>query len=152
MWQADLRGVNLRDVNFSGCEVATSVFTEAFGGVNVMAFSPDGRLLAAGTTRGEMRVWHVPDGILLLRSTLQGHGGYVWSVAFSPDGALLASGSQDESIKLWDVRTGQCLSTLQGHTNVVLSVAFRGRAKILTKMVTIQKDYAVAESRANLLE
>src|SRR5439155_3637742 len=66
IWQAYLRGVSLRDANFSQSDVGTSVFTEAFGGVNVMAFSPNGTLLAAGTTRGEMRVWHVPDGKPLL--------------------------------------------------------------------------------------
>src|SRR6266516_1974266 len=122
IWQAYLRGVSLRDVNFSQSDVATSVFTEAFSNVIAVAFSPDSTLLAAGMTNGGTRVWHLPDGKPLL--TCEGHANWVMSVAFSPEGARLASGGSDQTIKLWDVRTGQCLSTLRGHTNWVTSVAF----------------------------
>jgi WD40 repeat protein/DNA-binding CsgD family transcriptional regulator len=122
IWQADLRGVDLRDVNLSRCDVSTSVFTEAFGNVIAVTFSPDGKLLAAGMADGEIRVWHVPDGKPLL--ACEGHANWVMAVAFSPDGARLASGGSDQTIKLWDVRTGQCLSTWRGHTNWVTSVAF----------------------------
>jgi WD40 repeat protein/DNA-binding CsgD family transcriptional regulator/transcriptional regulator with XRE-family HTH domain len=127
IWQAYLRGVSLRDVNVSQSDVATSVFTEAFGGVNVMAFSPDGRLLAAGTTRGELRVWHVPDGKLLLAREKHAN----MYVAFSPDGALFASSGNDHTIEVLDVRTWQCLSTLRGHSSWVRSIAFSSDGKTL---------------------
>ena len=122
IWQAYLRGVDLRDVNFSRCDLATSVFTEAFSNVIAVAFSSDGTLLAAGTAAGETRVWHVPDGKPLL--ACGGHANWVMSVAFSPAGTLLASSGSDHTIKLWNVHTGQCLSTLRGHANWVTSVAF----------------------------
>jgi WD40 repeat protein/DNA-binding CsgD family transcriptional regulator len=129
IWQAYLRGVSLRDVNFSRCDLATSVFTETFGNVNAMAFSPDGTLLAAGTTNGETRVWHVHDGKPLLACERQ--TSWVMSVAFSPDGTLLASGGSNHTIKLWDLGTEQCLSTLQGHTGLVRSIIFHPDGTLL---------------------
>src|SRR5262249_195796 len=49
----------------------------------IIAFSPNGRLLATGSNDGTVRLWSVPDGNLL--TTLKGHGSGVWHVAFSPD-------------------------------------------------------------------
>ncbi|HET8852878.1 MAG TPA: AAA family ATPase, partial [Ktedonobacteraceae bacterium] len=129
IWQAYLRGADLRDVNFSRCDLATSIFTETFGNVMSVAFSSDGTLLAAGTTNSETRVWRVPDGKPLL--ACEGHANLVMSVAFSPASTLLATGGSDHTIKLWDVRTGQCLSTLRGHTGWVRSVAFHPDGTLL---------------------
>ncbi|KIW16736.1 hypothetical protein PV08_03925 [Exophiala spinifera] len=53
--------------------------------------------------------------------TLEGHGGYVFSVRYSPDGKQLASQSDDGTVRLWDTTTGKCLYTLEGHNPVVFS-------------------------------
>ena len=57
-----------------------------------MAFSPDGKTLAAGAADGTVRLWDMatrqPIG-----NPLNGHGGAVNSVAFSPDGKTLAAGA-----------------------------------------------------------
>jgi WD40 repeat protein/DNA-binding CsgD family transcriptional regulator len=129
IWQAYLCGADLRNVNFSRCDLASSVFTETFGNVIAVVFSPDSTLLAAGTTNGEMRLWHVPDGKPLL--ICKGHTNWVMSVAFSPDGTLLASCGSDHTINLWDVRTGKCLSTLRGHSGAVRVVAFHPDGTLL---------------------
>jgi hypothetical protein len=50
--QAYLQGVNLRGVNFADSEITNSVFTEPFGSVETVAFSPDGKLLVVGDTDG----------------------------------------------------------------------------------------------------
>src|SRR5262249_14984696 len=47
------------------------------------AFSPDGRFLALGTTRGLVRIWEVASGQMI--QGLSGHTGGVLAVAFSPD-------------------------------------------------------------------
>ncbi|PLZ88921.1 hypothetical protein CEN44_14340 [Fischerella muscicola CCMEE 5323] len=122
VWQADLRKVNLHNVNFQNADLAKSVFSETFGGIMSVAFSPDGKLLAAGDSNGEIHLWQVADGKQLL--ILRGHANWVVSLAFSPDSRTLASGSSDCTVKLWDVSTGGCLHSLQEHGNEVWSVAF----------------------------
>jgi WD domain, G-beta repeat len=64
------------------------------------AFSPDGRLLAAGALDGAVFVFDAADGTELAK--LEGHTGSVRSLAFSPDGNLLATGSADTTVLLWD--------------------------------------------------
>jgi WD40 repeat protein/transcriptional regulator with XRE-family HTH domain len=120
--QAYLQGAALPDVNFAHVNLETSVFTDTFGSILSVTFSPNEERLAAGTANGEIRLWNVASGIKL--PTCQGHTSWVRSVTFSPDGNMLASGSEDQTVRLWNAITGQCLKTLQGHTSRVRSVAF----------------------------
>jgi WD40 repeat protein/transcriptional regulator with XRE-family HTH domain len=122
IWQAYLQGVHLQDVNFASATLAKSVLTEAFGSIFSVVFNPDGKLIAAGTANGEIRLWQVADGQTFL--ICRGHTDWVRSVAFSPDGHSLVSAGNDETIRLWDVNTGQCFKTLQGHNGRVKSVVF----------------------------
>ncbi|MDZ8086474.1 MAG: NB-ARC domain-containing protein [Nostoc sp. DedQUE12b] len=122
VWQADLRNVNLRNVNFTYANLAKSVFVETLGGIHSVAFSPNGKLLATGDTSGEIRLYQVADGKQLL--IVKGHTGFIWPVAFSPDGHIFASGGDDQKVKLWDTNTGQCLANLQGHSGGIWSIAF----------------------------
>src|SRR4030067_169286 len=98
------------------------------GPVESVACSPDGKLLASGSSDKSIKLWEMPKGKLL--NTLTGHGG-VGSVSFSPDGKLLASGSSDKSIKLWEMPTGKLLNTLLGHKKDVVSVSFSPDGKLL---------------------
>lgn len=127
--QAYLPNVELHRVNFAHSELAKSVFTQTFGSIFCVAFSPDGKLLAAGDSNGEIRLWQVADGQPIL--TLRGHTDWVWSVAWSPDGQTLASGSEDQTVRLWDVDTGKPLQTLLGHISQVWSVKFSPDGKTL---------------------
>jgi WD40 repeat protein len=71
------------------------------GGVQSVAFSPDNRLLAWGSTDATVKVWRAATGEI---QTLRGHTNWVEGVAFSPDGQQIASGSLDGTVKLWSVR------------------------------------------------
>ena len=129
IWQAHLQGVNLHRVNFTNSDLARSVFTQTFGSIFSVSFSPDGKLLASCDGKFEIRLWRVADGQQIL--TFKGHTSWIWSVCFSPDSQTLASGSFDTSIRLWDVRNGECIKILPGHTNWVRSVAFSPDGQIL---------------------
>ena len=64
-----------------------------------LAYSPDGRSLAAAGKTKTIRVWDPLTGQELL--SLDGHRTQVNSLAFSPDGSTLASCSHDGEVKLW---------------------------------------------------
>jgi hypothetical protein len=66
-----------------------------------VAFSGDGKRLAAGDGDGGITVWDLSTGDTL--QTLDRHDGYVCGLAFSPDGTRLASASQDGTVLVWDV-------------------------------------------------
>jgi WD40 repeat protein len=63
------------------------------------AFSPDGKMLAAGGYDGKVRLWDVETA--KLKETLAGPNTMIYDVAFSPDGKTLASTGQDQTVRLW---------------------------------------------------
>ncbi|HLO28594.1 MAG TPA: AAA family ATPase [Anaerolineales bacterium] len=96
-----------------------------------VAFSPDSKILAAGSEDGTVTLWdtgtHQPIG-----QPLKGHRHYVTGVAFSPDGKLLASSSGDRTIILWDVATQRRIGEpFVGHLYPVTSIAFSPDGKTL---------------------
>jgi WD40 repeat protein len=73
-------------------------------------FSPDGKLIAVGTSEKDVELREMPKGNL--RQTLSGHTAAVVAMAFSPDGTRLATGSQDSTVRMWDVASGRELFVL----------------------------------------
>ncbi|MEU4088016.1 WD40 repeat domain-containing protein [Streptomyces aureus] len=72
--------------------------------VNAVVFSPDGRLLATGSSDGTVVLWDVTDASRPARiAGLGGHRRAVNAVEFGPDGRLLATGGTDGNVILWDV-------------------------------------------------
>lgn len=89
--------------------------------VNTVAFSHDGKLLAAGDLLGLIQIWDLQSG--QPSQTLQ-HGQSVGQVAFSPDNQKLISAGGDGSSKIWDVAGGKELATLAGHARKANCAAF----------------------------
>ncbi|MBG1264608.1 NACHT and WD40 repeat domain-containing protein [Nostoc commune] len=130
VWQVDMRGVSLPQVNFQNANLSKSVFTKNFSKISVVAFSPDGKILAASDANGKICLWRdFAEGEQLL--TCLGHIDWVRAIAFSPNGSTLCSGGTDQNVKLWDVNTGECLKTLTGHRERVRAVAFSPQGEIL---------------------
>ncbi|MCE7985169.1 MAG: hypothetical protein DYG89_28685 [Caldilinea sp. CFX5] len=126
VWQGYLQGANAPGINFQEADLTNCVFTDVFGGVTALAYSPDGEILAGGTTTGAIYLWRAQgapaDGQAV--GVLTGHSNYVWSLLFSADGRRLISCCDDGLIHIWAIheqasgvqQAGSIIQTLRGHT------------------------------------
>lgn len=100
--------------------------------VSELAFSPDGRYLAAASRDSTAAILSVHTGDVLQR--LDRHLLAVNALAYSPDGKLLATGGADNVIKLWDTATGRDVAALVGHTHEVRRLWFHQSGKRLASV------------------
>ena len=99
-----------------------------YQGVNALAFSPDGTVLASGGGDDVVKLWDVANSREI--RTLGPNLG-VTSLAFSPDGHILAAGTIDQKIKLFDATSWGEPRTLTGHLGPVMSVSFSPDGRLL---------------------
>ena len=91
--------------------------------VNCVAYSPDGAMLASGSSDHTVKLWNASSGELL--ATCMGHSNAVRSVAFSPDGRYFASAGEDRLVRLWDAQTHQIVLTITNHAPYALAFSDR---------------------------
>jgi WD40 repeat protein len=73
-------------------------------GVNRVAFSPDGKLMAAACADGKIRVWALSSGEMA--RVLEGGAEGIRAIAFSTDSRWLAAGSSTGNLSIFDAATG----------------------------------------------
>jgi WD40 repeat protein len=100
-----------------------------------LAYSPDGRTLAAASMHGTVRLWDPASGKLQLQ--FQAHAHWIYALAYSPNGKLLATAGVDQRIKLWDSATGKPLETSDAPDGPLWNAAFSPDGK---KAATVGMD------------
>ncbi len=88
-----------------------------------IAFSPDGRILAAISDDGKIVFWNREIEIEEQIDSLKGFSHDISNIIFSPDSQTLAATSDDGTIILYDLNNGQ-LNFLEGHSGKISFTAF----------------------------
>ncbi len=102
------------------------------GALYSLAVSPDGKTMATGAERGEVKFWDPETG--KVKATADLKSGEIRSVAYSPDGSVLAAAQSYSSslINLVDPETGSVKATLEVSKNAgIHHVAYSPDGKLL---------------------
>jgi WD40 repeat protein len=104
------------------------LWSQSFGELQIkaIAFSPDGRTVAAGTSTqaadNVVRLFDAATGKELRRFGKPGPETFV--VTFSPDGKHLAAGGLSTVIDVWEVATGRTVRQIDHETSGVIAMRF----------------------------
>jgi serine/threonine protein kinase/WD40 repeat protein len=104
------RRLEVRDV--ANGDLKLAVLSPPETGLMKVAWSPDGRLLAAGCSDFRAYIWSADNGRRI--SDLVGHQAEVVGCDFGPDAAWIATTSWDGMTRFWDPITGVHLLTVPG--------------------------------------
>jgi WD40 repeat protein len=100
---------------------------EVFLPVTVIAWQPNGKLIASGNTLGSIKLRDATSGEVVYEWTatdselLTATDHFVKVLSFTPDGSQLYSVAEDGTIRIWDVSTGRLIE--ETHTNQMIRSA-----------------------------
>jgi WD40 repeat protein len=132
----------------------TDTLTPPGGPVNAIAFSSDGKTLAAGSSSTSVQVtqWQYASGTQTgALSTAALPSG---AVAFSPDGKTLAGGGNNQLwntgqstplVLQWDVASGRLVSSFDTGSETIYSVAYSPNGKLLAVAGIEQTTYGMIQ-------
>ena len=98
--------------------------------VTVVAFSPNGQMLASADRNGGISLWD-PDNAQEL-FTLSGHKSAVTALSWRGDSKLLASSSEDGTVKLWEMQEGKQAKSWTAHGSGALCVNYSQDGQLVT--------------------
>jgi WD40 repeat protein/uncharacterized caspase-like protein len=109
-----------------------------------LAFSPDGKMLATGSSGRTIRLYSTKD--FSLKTTIEAHSREVWNICFAGNKKLVSC-SLDGTVKLWDVSNGKELSSASLHTGMITRVTASTDGK---KIYSAGEDKQIIEYDADL--
>ena len=120
--------------------------------VNVVAFSPNGKVLLTASTDGDVRIWKTKTW---KGDVLRGHRGVetgahhdsaLSGARFSPDGRWIVTSGRSAA-GIWLTRTGDLLFFIRGHLRPLLAASF---ARDDRRMLTASVDGTMRDYRCDL--
>lgn len=103
------------------------ILRDAGAPVDAVAFSRDGRLVAAAGRDGVEQIWDVTSGSL--RSQFRSHRDKIYAVEFSSAGDLVLSAGADGAVLISNVATGMPVARLEGPKGVIISARFDAESR-----------------------
>lgn len=123
--------------------------------ISTIAYSPDGRLLVAGTADGTLVLWDATTRRMVASRTLAEQG-ELSALAFSPNGKALATAGADHLVRFWEIPTlSLCNTHLAGHVNTITRLAFSADGKVVLSVgldhVAIRWDLATGSQTSQVM-
>jgi WD40 repeat protein len=105
---------------------------KATAAISALAFSPDGKHLAAGVSNGKILVYNTESGAVVT-DRWSAHTARVTSIAWNHSGEHAVSGSLDTNVYVWSLKDpGQRIKSLNAHKDGVSGVAWDKNGLILS--------------------
>jgi len=120
-FMAFANGYAISFLNLQTHEVVRTIEQKITDYINDLAFSNDGKYLAAWCEKGLILIWDYPHGNFI-KTIDAGNKGYS-HLCFSDDNNQLASGNLGPVFRIWDVKNGS-FKEVSGHSAKVNSFAF----------------------------
>lgn len=118
-----------------------------------LAFSPDGKTLAAGSYQ-TVQLWDVESKTAGRK--LGGHAGPVRCLAWSADGKQLAAGSgkpgESGEVRVWDVLDGKLAARMTEHRDVVEGVAFSAAGDVIISASMDERALAIQVAAKKIVQ
>ncbi|WP_456459439.1 WD40 repeat domain-containing protein [Reichenbachiella sp.] len=107
--------------------------------VNVLAVSPDHKLLAIGREKGDAIIWHLEEKRIV--RIISGHQSAITAIDFSPDNQRILTASRDATVRVWDIFDSKKFPiVLDDHNDWVMTACFDQSG---TKILTGSKDKTI---------
>jgi len=103
----------------SGRELAT--LEGSWGEIRAVAFSPDGKRIAAASSDSVAHLWDTASGRMI--RALAGHEDALYGAAFFPGGERVVTGGADWTLRVWDANSGVEKALFSPHGEAVTCVA-----------------------------
>jgi WD40 repeat protein len=106
--------------------------------VQTVRFSPDGALIASGSSDGVLKVWRSQGQLV---TEVAAHQGAINALRFSADGQMIATGGEDATVKIWQP-DGRLIRTIDDFQGGIWRLEFTDRERQIDQpqIVTVSMD------------
>ncbi|UCC99249.1 MAG: hypothetical protein JSW66_05045, partial [Phycisphaerales bacterium] len=100
-------------------------------GITTLGWSPDGRLVVAGTTDGRIYSWNLTSDSNEPLTTLSAHTGRLNALAWMPQDQSLITAGDDGKIGIWEPRSGTRIRNIEGYPAPITCLSFSPEGNVL---------------------